>query len=282
MLSYMFLSDHPCGEKSWSPSDDSTQWRCRRDALCRMAIMSLWQSAHSKHTATSDCTFVFSDRNLDDGIDPAVLITDSEIALTMKWPTERKLVTEWKNAVQFSTRNPSKALLKSTLVHQHHMKTSDYCKANFTPWLESSMRSQAIATHAEGVIDKREMVNILQQKCTLDFLRQHRLNGPPDLVLKKRNKSEISAAYFEWQKSSQHAAMISEDDNSGFSKLKHTFIALLDRVGAGATVLLLHEDYPIELPVFGMIQDRNNMDSMLSKKDSYHSANFFGKKGQGK
>jgi hypothetical protein len=135
----------------------------------------------------------------------------------------------------------------------------------------------AVAASSSSGFDKRVVLRSLQQQCTLDFLRKHGLNGSEDLVLKKRNKEAILAAHREWTQGlgvggaggAGTGTEEGEGEDGDATRLRQTFEVLFCRHLAPpapsssssssstfasrrrVTVLLLHEDYPQELPVFG-------------------------------
>lgn len=138
--------------------------------------------------------------------------------------------------------------------------------------------------------DKRFILRTMQKQCSIEFLRKHFLNGSEDLVLKKRNKASILSAYDEWRNmknvtnskesesddectaqegegvngscndtSSISGGSSSSSSSSSGSRLVDTFTVLYNRSKSSSalcsrtTVLLLHEDYPEELPIFTTI-----------------------------
>ena len=139
--------------------------------------------------------------------------------------------------------------------------------------------------------DKRFILRTMQKQCSVEFLRKHFLNGSEDLVLKKRNKVSILSAYDEWRNMKNVTTNSKESElddectaqdgvnrscndassNSGSSssssssssRLVDTFTVLYNRSKSSSalcsrtTVLLLHEDYPEELPIFTTINSKS-------------------------
>ena len=154
--------------------------------------------------------------------------------------------------------------------------------------------------------DKRFILRAMQKQCSIEFLREHHLNGNEELILKKRNKESILSAYSSWMaivakkedgieseefgtsvgtaggsecmssngivviddpasamnenssSSSSSSGSSSSSSDSSKQRLIDTFAVLYNRHNNSSntshsrtTVLLLHEDYPFELPVFG-------------------------------
>ena len=146
--------------------------------------------------------------------------------------------------------------------------------------------------------DKRFILRTMQKQCSVDFLRKNNLAGSEELILKKKNKASILLAYTEWVtgKGTEDSEVIgvecdgdgdgmshvhidqnksngssnsnssnnnSSNNNSDIStqRLIDTFSVLYSRSNCiRTTVLLLHEDYSSELPVFGQKQkDKGNL-----------------------
>lgn len=142
-------------------------------------------------------------------------------------------------------------------------------------------------TDSYETFDKRFILKTMQKQCSIEFLRKHLLTGSEDLVLKKRNKASILAAYAEWRKeknaSKSEVSVVGNDctaqdsvySNSS-SRLEDTFTVLYNRSRnistqcPRTTVLLLHEDYPEELPTFSTLNSNSKKSTepdSLNKKD---------------
>jgi hypothetical protein len=128
-------------------------------------------------------------------------------------------------------------------------------------------------------LDKRELLKLLQHNCDVEFLRKHSLNGPEALILKKKNRDAVLRAYEDWNSSDVTVPPPGEeqrqaDSNSSSSAIGLSYSRLVDtckvllggmlaraKANSNSTVsaagrpsgylLLLHEDYPQELGVFG-------------------------------
>lgn len=137
-------------------------------------------------------------------------------------------------------------------------------------------------------MDKKELLAHLQACCPLDFLRQHRLNGHEKLILKKVNKAQLESVWTAWNDEfdklstglknnipTENGNVPKESDD--FQYLLQSFLVLLalkkqqtqtnsavgnkrklDNTNNNLTILLLHEDYPHELPVYGAVNDMND------------------------
>jgi len=96
---------------------------------------------------------------------------------------------------------------------------------------------------------------MLHKEAPLEFLRTHRLNGSEALVLKKTNQKTLQAAYEAWIKIKSEGGGDAAGDGGGGGKIQQTFSSVLKKAMRGSpsnrvAVLLLHEDYPHELPVY--------------------------------
>jgi hypothetical protein len=159
-------------------------------------------------------------------------------------------------------------------------------------------------TDSYETFDKRFILKTMQKQCSVEFLRKHLLTGSEDLVLKKRNKASILAAYAEWRneknvgKSEESVAAndctaqdsvnssssnnnnnnsSSSSSSSSSSRLEDTFTVLYNRSRSisaqcsRTTVLLLHEDYPEELPIIS--NSNSNLNSNSRKCREHDSFN---------
>ena len=140
-------------------------------------------------------------------------------------------------------------------------------------------------------LDKRQILRILQSQCPLSFLREHNLNSNEAIVLKKTNFNTMKDIYIKWCQQQRKMEVVAPSStgvtlNEHENKLRDTFSVLLYRnlykhyiylksnglidastsvsdVAKHVTVLLLHEDYPVELPVFGDKPYSSNIDKVI-------------------
>ena len=140
-------------------------------------------------------------------------------------------------------------------------------------------------------LDKRQLLRILQSQCPLSFLREHNLNSNEAIVLKKTNFNTMKDIYIKWCQQQRKMEVVAPSSgnvtlNEHENKLRDTFLVLLYRnlykhyiylksngliaastsvsdVAKHVTVLLLHEDYPVELPVFGDKPNSSNVDKVI-------------------
>jgi hypothetical protein len=197
-------------------------------------------------------------------------------------PTESAIVAMFKESTKIALRPSMGKLVAGKLV-----KETNWMSCNKTPWLESPLlttkqlqQNFSPPAHHNSDFDgssaprrdnlsagKRELVARMQKECPIDFLRQHGLNGSLDLVLKKKNKTAVDEAFLGWRTTSSSAPSVSStaeiDVNCREGRLKHTFAGLIASLASGVKdtnnkvdysrvcILILHEDYGTELPVFG-------------------------------
>lgn len=137
-------------------------------------------------------------------------------------------------------------------------------------------------------LDKRQILRILQSQCPLSFLRENNLNSNEAIILKKTNFTTMKDIYTKWCQQQQRVDVAATGPalNDHENKLRDTFLVLLYRnlykhylylkssglVGASTavgdvaqyvTILLLHEDYPVELPVFGDKPQSSKIDKVI-------------------
>lgn len=215
---------------------------------------------------------------------PVVVHSATNIAKVVRVPTEKSLMKLWKEG--FASADRSNAEVG---IGRWPLAKSSGVLCSFYPWKELLLATptatgganKSLAKHFDhSKLDKRELLKLLQQSCPVEFLRQHGLNGSEALILKKKNREAISTAYEAWlaevTKTSTavsaskivQASTISHTigRSASYDKLLSTCVVLLkgilcrayqnnnitksDNSGPIGTLLLLHEDYPHELPVF--------------------------------
>ena len=254
-VSFVLLADHPAAAKSWRPAADESMWWGRRDSLVRITALSMYVGPATASPVCNDVIFVFNDgSSTGDKAEPAVLaLVNPALVKAAGVPTEFNLVSLWKRAATDGEKQAGKVSLLS--------RNSGPCTCSFSPWIEARApagNSAGGGSSASPGLDKRTILKQLHSQCPLSFLREWKLNGSEELILKKVPKAGIDAAWAAWkqqyQQQMQQQPFPALADDKPISKLQQTFEVLLERMCLGAagrmTLLLLHEDYPAELPVY--------------------------------
>ena len=241
-VSFILLADPPCSSSSWRPLADDKMWWSRRDSLVRITSLSLFIGHGVPSPVCANVVLVFHD-----GTDAtSVVAMSGRLAQDTPIPTEHHLLSRWKEASLFAEKHPQKATLLGSAV-------ATSVAVSHAPHIEAPSFSSASAGPASGApsLDKRSLLRQLQSAAPLDFLRQHRLNGPEDLILKKTSRGAVEAAMQQWRGSGSGAHSAPTSDT-----LVQTFQVVLQRcltsepTAMSTTLLLLHEDYPEELPIY--------------------------------
>lgn len=168
LVSFIVLADGKCNDISFRP-DEINQFWCRRDALCRISAMALYQSPGIKSQVCDDFTLLFSQtreeimENISNSINkmvisenlknqklfPAVITMDSSLVDSIPYPTESNLIREWRNSTSFSQKNPQKVFLIpfNKNLNKKNIDSSIISKpwssqscivSSFNPWVEAS------------------------------------------------------------------------------------------------------------------------------------------------
>jgi len=293
MISYIYLVSHPCSIESFRPNSDSSHLS-RRDALCRIASLSLWAAPKHPHPSCDDVTFLFNEpdtRNKEgkgrahhEG--QAVLQMTSAVVDSLPVPSEKGLLSLWRESCQIASTTRRRTITT-------HL--NEPCICSLDPATEVSLFSSGSGSSSSrsgndrgrvsvttGGLDKRSILKALQEQCPLDFLRKHKLNCSEDVAVKKRKRGEIEAAHHEWQcqmaqgGGNKAARADSMEPYVGTipwvqcSSLVNTFKVLLRRAmqrtkGGRVRVLLLHEDYEEELGVFGFMNKGSEQSAPIDR-----------------
>ena len=95
---------------------------------------------------------------------------------------------------------------------------------------------------------KRQVLEILQKQCSIEFLRSNGLNANATVVLRKTNKKALMTVWYKWNQSNTQQ-VITPPDNSLATVYAETLKPInddIDRVLCG----ILHESSDAELPCF--------------------------------
>jgi hypothetical protein len=103
---------------------------------------------------------------------------------------------------------------------------------------------------------KRQVLEYLQQQCSMDFLRHHGLNSSADVILRKTNKKKLMEIWRVWN--AEHATSTTSINRQ--EKLASIFQEMLKPVNSNVNKVvagILHESSDSELPCFG-VKEYNN------------------------
>ena len=217
---------------------------------------------------------------------PVVVHSARSLTNAIEVPTERNLIKVWKEGFAIAEKiNAELGVARWPLSRSSGVLCSFHPWKELLLNDTYAGRTTPRVAFDHNKLDKRELLKLIQQSCPLEFLRQHGLNGSEALILKKKNREAISTAYDSWLNqltgSSTKSTDNPEDISPGieckfksvtYGKLLNTCKALLKGILCRAyknnevvcsmrsngskptdpigTLLLLHEDYPHELPVF--------------------------------
>ena len=225
-------------------------WWGRRDSLVRISALSLFLSNGVPSPVCKNVLFVF---NGDETETAAVMSMTSSVCNGLT-PTEYNMVSMWKTAAKTSSNIPLSA-------SREHPVVCNY----YPPASSSSTSSSSQAT------DKRSLLRELQSSCPLSFLREWKLNGSEDLILKKSSRGHLEAAVTKWR-SEQGGG-----HSGGQRRLERMFIEIFERLiphsvgnSSRTTLLLLHENYEQTLPIYSRGGDSSGDSSDASDASDEH------------
>jgi len=248
----LFVSGKGADENQYKPDRDESQWWARRDALVR-AVAAFLFGPSPQPGETRELVLVFDEdfccihMTLDDAQSSAGTSASNQNF----FPSERTVISLWKEAASSLGRNGtvtvSRGGLKCT-IHNAHKKKSP--KDTVT-----GMESKS----------KREIMELIYNNCTLDFLRNQGLNCSLSVALRKVNRKTMINIWHMWQKE-QVEVNTRPKDASG-NPLVQIIDNLLISTGTddtkgGRSVVagILHESGESELPVWGLKEQSNNID----------------------
>lgn len=193
---------------SYRPNRDESQWWSRRDALVRCVTAFLFGPVtFSSNESGRELILIF-----DDDFAKVYLTLDRKCSIV---PTEQAILSLFKQA----------ALSLNKPVCQHGLT----CRIQVDPTLAMTATTSHTTIQANlptGLDSKRQVLEYLQQQCSLEFLRDHSLNSNPSVVLRKTNKKELLEVWTKWQrqqtkaKSSSTASSVSRTTPKGKIQLQ--------------------------------------------------------------
>lgn len=253
MLALLVLCDGPVSSDSFRPSSDETQWWARRDSLVRIDFAHNFSiksninadSLDSVQTIPSFLLFNDSSRGLKEDVNsygPALVALSQKVDDTSLgyFPSERSLINLLKNS-------------SSRL--SNFMQGIDRQGGNRSASFERSAAN--VKTNSlRSDISKKELIQSIQSTWPFEVLRQHSMAGSVDLIAKKRNLADLHQV---WQTlSSDNQQSIKTSNNPLTALFERAFVQLKSGTAGTerkVTILLLHEDYPHELQIFGLSTD---------------------------
>jgi hypothetical protein len=170
-------------------------------------------------------------------------------------PSEQAIVSLWKQAAQAQQLN--KPLISRGLT----------CHIVLDPLMHhetASSASSASISLPTGLDSKRHVLEYLQKKCAIDFLRSHGLNSSESVILRKTNKKALMDVWNEWRKVQEKQQLKgSTPDLAG--RIESIYFDLLPKSTDSVKVVAgtLHEKFE-ELPCFGLHPTKHS--SALTQK----------------
>jgi hypothetical protein len=205
---------------SFKPNHDESQWWSRRDALVRSVAAFLYGPSSSVREKR-EIVMIFDEDYC--RMDMSTLGADIVVV-----PTEQAILQLWKEAAS----NPGISYKGVT------------CRR------DSESTVVSLPTHMDS---KRQVLDYLQQQCSMDFLRQHGLNSSTNVILRKTNKKKLMDISRLWN--ADHTSSTCTTSANKQEKLASIFQELLkpmtstvNKVVAG----ILHESSDAELSCFGV------------------------------
>lgn len=213
---------------SYKPTRDESQWWNRRDALVRCVAAFLFGPRPVAHDDKRELVIIFSD----DMARVHMYYDPPKVEKLV--PLEKAIISIWKNA----------------------------CLSDGETIVCDGLRCQLIKAASPSTVpnlvdSKRLILNHLQKYCSIEFLRQERLNSASDVILRKMNKQTLVEAWERWQKRSQPPGsdlwteVLSNTFQSGLGNKKRIAV-------------ILHESSVNEFPWWFKAQSSHDPDAEVS------------------
>jgi hypothetical protein len=197
----LFCKGRGADPNDYRPNSDESQWCGRRDALVRCATAFLFGPQLTDSSSSREMVLLFDD-------DAAVLRIarysageEEEMDMRKRMlteefiPTERTFIQLWKRAAQ----------KLGTTIHMNGMKCSirvDATLVSIAPPAGSAQNdNSSVRVSPQGMDNKRQILEYLQQRCSIEFLREHRLNSHSESVLRKTSRDTLLKVSDQWNQS---------------------------------------------------------------------------------
>jgi Basic tilted helix bundle domain len=196
---------------TYMPNRSSTQWWNRRDALVRCAASALFGPASAASSSSVELVLLFDQdwsRMRMTYEEPSRSSSSSFAPPHPFLPTEQNVIRIWKQCCLRPHQTVSQRGFHCTLIPAGPRGAD---RDNHGTRGKHGNETNAAGSSSSS---KRELLELLQASCPLDFLKQHRLNSSPQALLRKVNRDQLLAVYKEWCLSSKKSTMKAKDASS--------------------------------------------------------------------
>ena len=222
----LFCKGPGADKDSYRPKSDEKQWWGRRDALARCVSSFLFGvKPDGKQRTKKELVLLFDE-------DRARLHMTSDDDNGDAFPKEETLIKLWKQAAQNLRKEVTYKGLKCTINMDPTLSLAPTSSSGKTSKSKKASSSASNSSSIEKIDTKREVLEYIQKHCSIDFLRENRINSHPDVVLRKTNRKALLKIWDTWTKqmqSSSDAKGSKHDDETSHSnrQLKTIFNDLL-------------------------------------------------------
>lgn len=227
----LLASGSGADEQKYKPDRDDSQWWSRRDALVRCVAAFLFCSTNQRKHRELVLWFEDDSSRLHMTYDESQSLISNCLI-----PTEREVISLWKEAAK-----------SGCPVERNGLS----CRLELS--VGASPRTPDHSTRKQ-LESKRDVLNYLQETCSLEFLRSNGLNSSPEVLLRKVNKKALMSILHKWEK--PNVSMV-RDKKTSHNVIRRTFQDLLRHPSGMHSVIasILHESNDNELPCWGLSED---------------------------
>lgn len=230
----LFCSGNGADVASYRPRRDDSQWWNRRDALVRCVASFLFGPANVSKQQKRELVLLYDGDHcrvhmtLDDDDDDDV---DETVATTVEAPirknrtdhsgivpSEHVIIGIWKEAIGKAIQHSPQPNCSTEPVVVRRGELHCWVVLSSTPLIPSSSaqngshnsrhptfqhstsRNSVDQSRRRMIQDwsKRQLLDYLQKECSMEFLREHRLNSNPTVLLRKTNRGALTKVYRHW------------------------------------------------------------------------------------
>jgi len=209
---------------SYRPRSDESQWWGRRDALVRCVASFLFGATDSNdnrnqsNKTKKELVLLFDEdlarlhMTLDSGGDSDNDNDNNNNNNPRAFPKEQTILQLWKRAAQNLRTTVEYGGMKCVIHLDPSLSLSPNPQSTPSSGSKGKGKGKGKGTKGsntkggiEKIDTKRAVLEFLQKNVSVEFLREHRLNSHPDVVLRKTNRNALLKVWDAWTKQSTEA-----------------------------------------------------------------------------
>jgi hypothetical protein len=199
---------------SYRPKSDESQWWGRRDALVRCVASFLFAANNPEGETTKtrkELVLLFDEdlsrlhMTIDAGDDNVGTVEQVDA-----FPKEETIVKLWKQAAQNLRKEVEYKGMRCVIHLDPTLSFVPTSSSTKTSKLTKAGSTAAKSNSIKRIDTKREVLEYMQKHCSIEFLREQKINSHPEVVLRKTNRKALLKIWETWTKH-MHASSVTKE-----------------------------------------------------------------------